>query len=503
MLDREHKGGSSKRICQTEYRMSKKRYLYLFLIFYTCTLLLFCTGSSPFINNMMPDSSVFFTIGRGMAAGRVPYLDLFDHKGLYLFFINYIGALISSTTTIGVFIIECIFISIDAVLFYGIAEMHFREWRKSLLTALIMLMLVLNYFTYQWGNLIETYAVTFQLTSMALFIKYVHSGTPKHNPFYMLIHGIGVSIVLGMRANMVLMWGAIAIVLIIWLLLNREYINALYNIIAGILGIIIGMFPVIAYGIITGSLKAMYEATIGFNMAYIGGKNFFEHLILTLSGQIGIAMLFGGFLSEVIVLKSSISACAKATYSLAWILGIVTISMSGRAEGHYYEYLMPLMLPLGLCVSRKVVDICERLSNRKPMVAIMVMGCFLLSLCTNLGTPIKMFYKPTYYYNRAISDIVDEYNDLHLEDATVIVSGNNARYYNEFGVIPKEKYFYIPAISYNEYPYAIDSQVSSIMSGENDVVILVYYNENSYLQSIVYDFGGNDDDKNKAILSYL
>ena len=27
--------------------------------------------------------------------------------------------------------------------------------------------------------------------------------------------------------------------------------------------------------------------------------------------------------------------------------------------------------------------------------------------------------------------------------------------------------------------------------------------EDSYLQSIVYDFGGNDDIKNKAILSYL
>ena len=54
------------------------------------------------------DAHCYFTIGRGIINGMVPYRDLFEQKGVFIFFIYAIAALISSTSFIGVYFIEII-----------------------------------------------------------------------------------------------------------------------------------------------------------------------------------------------------------------------------------------------------------------------------------------------------------------------------------------------------------------------------------------------------------
>ena len=104
----------------------RKRYLLLLAgLLYTIGIMLFCAGSSPLIDNMKTDSSVFFTIGRSMVSGKIPYLDLFDHKGWYIYFFNYLAACLDSETTFGLFIIECLFMTVNTILFYKIADLIF------------------------------------------------------------------------------------------------------------------------------------------------------------------------------------------------------------------------------------------------------------------------------------------------------------------------------------------------------------------------------------------
>ena len=52
------------------------------------------------------DESVFIYIARMMRRGYVPYRDMFDHKGPYLFFFELIGDLCGDT---GIWILELIF----------------------------------------------------------------------------------------------------------------------------------------------------------------------------------------------------------------------------------------------------------------------------------------------------------------------------------------------------------------------------------------------------------
>ena len=58
----------------------------------------------------MVDGNAFFTMGKGMFNGKVPYKDLFEQKGPLLYLIYGIGYLISHDTLLGVLFIRSYFI---------------------------------------------------------------------------------------------------------------------------------------------------------------------------------------------------------------------------------------------------------------------------------------------------------------------------------------------------------------------------------------------------------
>ncbi len=70
-------------------------------------MLLVCSKNSPlYPMNDWVDVNCFFTVGRGIRHGLVPYLDLYEQKGPLLYAVYALAAWISETSFIGVFIVE-------------------------------------------------------------------------------------------------------------------------------------------------------------------------------------------------------------------------------------------------------------------------------------------------------------------------------------------------------------------------------------------------------------
>ena len=77
-----------------------------------CFLAFFSYYTSPFTNSDNGYDAAFFRlVGQGMTKGYLPYRDFFDMKGPFLFFIEYVGQLLSYGRK-GIFIIQCINLSI-------------------------------------------------------------------------------------------------------------------------------------------------------------------------------------------------------------------------------------------------------------------------------------------------------------------------------------------------------------------------------------------------------
>lgn len=84
---------------------SKKELLWasLLSILAAAGVLLFCTKSSPlYPTNDWVDTNCFFTVGKSMFEGRVPYLDIYEQKGPLLYFLYGLCYLVSPTSFLGV-----------------------------------------------------------------------------------------------------------------------------------------------------------------------------------------------------------------------------------------------------------------------------------------------------------------------------------------------------------------------------------------------------------------
>ena len=85
----------------------KRWMLYLFILIAAVIPLMVCSKCSPLYPfNDWPDINIFFTMGKGLMNGYVPYLDLVDHKGPYLYLAAGIGYLFSHTGFGGYFLLE-------------------------------------------------------------------------------------------------------------------------------------------------------------------------------------------------------------------------------------------------------------------------------------------------------------------------------------------------------------------------------------------------------------
>lgn len=449
----------------------------------TICIMFFLTASSPFLKYIDVDSAVFNTIGRGMAVGKVPYRDMFDHKGWYIYFFNCLGVLISPDNTVGLFIIECLFMLANVYLVYKTAMMVHGDLLKTNITVSLVLFFICNYITFQHGNLVETYGVTFQLISIFFIVKYYLNSKIEHPPVYMLIHGICVAVILGLRANLVAMWGPVAILILLRLFVKRKYRNAWKNILYGILGLLLGLSPMIIYGAVTHSLEDMFRQSILFNLAYADGEKMQVFAILTSLKTAWVIYLT--VISLCLIIFSRFTLDFKILYTASLLVSMYSVTLSGRNYGHYYEYLIPFLLPL-ICVVSRVLS---GFFSRRIQYAGIILVAF-MTIMVNYPSKLHSYtYSHTRRYTEAVNEFTTLYNEKYSNIKTVLAVNNNAVIYNSFGVIPQDKYFYLPSISYSKFPEPVDSQAESILSCRNDIIIVKYknYKKKQIFQTDKYD----------------
>ena len=63
----------------------------LFLLSALAGVALFTESTSPLFSGWGYDSAMFQTMGKYWAEGYLPYVDLYDHKGPMIFFLNALG----------------------------------------------------------------------------------------------------------------------------------------------------------------------------------------------------------------------------------------------------------------------------------------------------------------------------------------------------------------------------------------------------------------------------
>ena len=325
----------------------------------TLFLLLFSQTLSPLYTIEACDSSVFKLMGQAMLHGKVPYTDLFDHKGPVLYAIEAFGQWVITGRN-GLFLLAIIGLSISIFCWYKSACL-FTTPIKGFIA--ILLSLITYYFYSENGNLTEDWNIPFISVAYYLILSLLYEKNKN-----LLVNGVIVGICLAgsffIRPNdAVAFIGAPILGVLIWFLKDKRRQET----IVWIGGIVLG-FTIIASIIITwfayhNALGDLWYGLIGFNSKYATG------IKGLLKGCMKITKLsYVPFLVTIIALATQIKE-RRIVYILTPAIISAYVLQGNDAYLHYWIAWVPviffsfwLIVMSQTNIAFKVIAICVFLS---------------------------------------------------------------------------------------------------------------------------------------------
>lgn len=132
----------------------------------------FASLSSPIypLNDWF-DSNIFFTVGKSMLRGLVPYRDLFEHKGPLIYALHAIAAMISFDTFLGVYFLEIISAFAFLYFLYKAMRLYLRDEAITLIP--IIALLVYTSPSFYKGDSAEEFCLPLLMYAFYVNIKFL------------------------------------------------------------------------------------------------------------------------------------------------------------------------------------------------------------------------------------------------------------------------------------------------------------------------------------------
>lgn len=207
------------------------------------------------------DSSIFQAIGKGWLEGYLPYVDLFDHKGPIIFFINALGYSIYPRVGVMVPQVLCLYLS-SLFIWRAMGLYSSSKWR------ILFLLFALIYYAahYEEGNHVEEYDVLFLSAATYCFLRSLKEN--NFRPLYAVVYGLGFGACLMNRLTDAAQICCQVFLVTVFLIQTRAFKDLLKNFLGFCLGIAVIVLPFVIYFAAHDALYDMIYGTLIFNTKY-------------------------------------------------------------------------------------------------------------------------------------------------------------------------------------------------------------------------------------------
>lgn len=442
--------------------MKIKRTETLFIILTGLVTMLICTKSSPlYPTNDWVDANCYMTVGRAMTEGKMPYRDLFEHKGPIIYILHAAGALISDSSFFGIFLIET---AVCIWFLYLCFSLVMRFTGKRFLWPVpLFAMIIYSSQTFCHGDSAEEFCLPIILYSFILGLPTIESGTAMSDKSAFLL-GVLSGIVLWMKFNLLGFYvGAFPVIAF----LSRK--NGAASIIRmssiAVLGIAAVSLPVILYFTAENSLYSMTEVYFYNNIFVYGGektslfKNLLNGFVFTLRFfPLGTLMIVSGTAAAIRSRKKKYAA-----YGIASLITAFFGTFAGHLSYRYYPLILaPFAVIFGTAaisfISRKI-RLPERSITAAFNLILCTAGAFILSPNTYL-----MHFKKEQLPQYKFADIINKTEEPSLLNYGFLDGG----FYLAADIIPEQRYFCCSNMKLDEM---IKSQQQAANDGVPDFIV--------------------------------
>lgn len=319
-----------------------------------------------------PDSPIFQIVGKYWAEGAVPYRDLWDMKGPYVFFNNAIGYELTGTRH-GVWLVQTITMFFTLLALFKLFRLYFSAYPS--LWLMLLCMAALSY-VYDGGNMTEEYVLpwlAFSFFQVTLWVKAYSDGvvvSHKHSPMSALLYGITFGLCLLSRLTNALALSGAILVITLSLMNDKYYKNLFQNVVAFLVGFAASVLPFVVYFAHHQSLQQMWNATFAYATQYLGMSSadvFSNGVHYFLLSYIGCILLLGlAFYRMVVRRRMDVQSwlwTLSAGLPFIWFL-------LGNGYSHYGMTVLPLV-----AISLTQIVMLRLSKLRIVVLAAILVGC--------------------------------------------------------------------------------------------------------------------------------
>ncbi len=434
---------------------------------------------SPF-SKVFPwmDSSAFLYMGKAMLNEKIIYIDIFDHKGPFMFILQAIGMLLSEK--FGVWIIEILSLFIFYFMIYKTLNIIFNK--KIAILSLLTLTIFAPFYT-NIGNYTETFSLALIAISLYIFLKYLSEKDNGITIFYSVITGITLMLTLLIRLNNAIMWVIFCPLMFFYYIFTKRYKNALKLFIGVMTGMLIVFIPFAIYFSVFNVWSEFFFQYITLNLKYIGGGNKIESMFFFLETPATILVL----LPLLFLLFKEIREQIKKNYLLFissyvyYILTFLCVILSGFEYPHYGILFFPcyainfgyLYYFFHLIIEKYIKE------NSISKLYIINMLILILALCVCLFQNNIFYYYKNHWYvfsnknaRSELYELAEVIRENTKAEDEIIVFGNYPELYLVSERYSSSKYFQLNWSSFSENKKIVNEFLSDLRSDKTKLFVI-------------------------------
>ena len=465
----------------------RKKYEYIILVLAAFVIITVASASSPIYPlNVWDDVNVYFTVGRGIFEGQVPYMDLYEQKGPVFLFMYAIASLISKTSFAGIWMFECIAASVYAIFCWKSIKLFVPDAPWYTLGLVPMLMSVTYTIgMFNFGGNTEEFC--FPLLTVVLYIalKFIKEDKAMPDRKDALLCGIITGLLFWTKYTFMGFIIAFILILIVRAFMKKAFTELFKDILFFLIGFAAVSLPVFIYFGVNNALNSLWEVYFYNNIFnYIGQGEYSgllanpvfrfavvpllafadtcksnpDYLILMLLSFIGVVLFEKKYRKRVVVLFIvSFAVSLKAVFSQTFYT-------------YYYGYILCFYFLFALILLAGVVKRFKKIRLAKVLTAALcaVISISMLLMCKNtylLGVPREELSQYVF------ADIINQTEDPKILTYDIIDGG----FYLASEVSPSNRFFTtMNFIENNEE--AVEEQERLIEEGYFDYIV-TYSNE--------------------------
>lgn len=458
--------------------LKKINYNYLFCLLISFIALLITSKCSFLYRlNDWVDANAFFTMGKGIMNGLVPYKDLFEQKGPIIYLVYGLGYLISNKTFLGVFILEVISFSIFLYYSRKIIILFIKE-KYTYIILPILTSLIVTSRAFVHGGSCEEFTLPLLIISLYYFIRHFKEKELSFKDIFII--GFISGIILITKYTMMGLSFGVALFIVLDYIIKKKYKSCFKFILIFLLGFIIPLIILLIYLLSTNSLNDFIDCYFSINLnAYsvtdISLINRFFNIIKTILKQLilnGIAISILFMFIPFIFIKSK-----ENTYFKISIVGIIIFTFIFIFYGlkAYRYYVLPtfIFLLIPLIFIFKYLDSKNIKLFDKKITYIIIIVLSLISNYMFANYRDRILLPKSRYFQFKFADYINKYENPTLLNAGFLDAG----VYTTSGIVPNIRYFELQNLSYDRYPDNLDSINKYIE--DKSVMFVLYYTRDS------------------------